>query len=281
MTLITAAVLADNHALKAPFMAEHGFSVLLQTASRVTLFDTGCSNLFERNAARMHFELYDIGAIAVSHGHYDHTSGLPQALLAAPASQLYLHPAALFPKYHHDDNGKMRAIGIPEASLHAVKQAEADHRLRLVDTPTAALDDHTLLFLSEGRSFLPPDWRFYTGDATGAVAADRFDGELSLLHIGDHGSLLVVGCAHTGIAALIAAAERLSPQPLRTVLGGSHIDHAPDAELDDLATFLAARPDLDLYLGHCTGIDGFSRLYCRLPNRLHPLAAGMVLEFDL
>jgi len=281
MATLLAAVLADNHAFRSPFQAEHGFSVLLQMPSRTTLFDTGGSAMFAANAGRMNFELFGVNDIVISHGHYDHASGLPRALIEAPDATLYLHPAALNPQYHQDPDGRMRAIGMPDISLQAVRDAENANRLQPVDRAAMPLDDHTMLITSDGRHQLPPGWRFFTADADGAIDFDRFNGELSLLWTGDAGSLLVVGCAHTGLAEIITEAEKHAAKPIRAVLGGSHIDPLPDSAIAELAVFLATRPGMELHLGHCTGIGGFSRLFRHLPDRLHPIAAGMQIEFEL
>ena len=60
--------------------------------------------------------LADVEAIALSHGHNDHTGGLKAAREAAPQARLFLHPAALAPKFAGNPDGTGRPIGMDEAS---------------------------------------------------------------------------------------------------------------------------------------------------------------------
>lgn len=279
MSTAMVAVLSDNHVMRHPLSAEFGFSVLVQTSERVALLDTGSSALFARNAGKMEFELFGIDDVIVSHAHYDHTGGLGRALTEAPAALLHLHPEALLPS-HSTNTGKMRYIGMPSESLDAVRRAEQEGRLRTIDTATVRLDGNLTIFSSGGRTRLPSDWPFFVEADDGNMLPQRFAGELSLLVEGDLGCLLLVGCAHTGLDAIVAKAETYTDKPIRAIVGGSHIDQASETELDDLAAFFAAR-ETDLYLCHCTGIGGFSRLYRRLPGRLHPTGVGTVLNLEL
>ena len=59
---------------------EHGFSVWIETADKRILFDTGQSGAFTRNAAAMGIDLATADMVVLSHGHYDHTGGVPELL---------------------------------------------------------------------------------------------------------------------------------------------------------------------------------------------------------
>lgn len=279
MSTAMIALLSDNHAIRPPLMAEHGFSVLVQTSGRVALLDVGGSDLFSKNAGRMDFELFGVDDIIISHGHCDHTDGLACALTGAPAATLHIHPEILQHKYSCS-TGKMLPIGMSDSALTAVRRAEAEGRLRLLDHAPVRLGGGMTIFASGGRQELPSGWHFFTSGDDGSTDPDHFTGELSLLVEGERYSLLLVGCSHTGLVALVKKAEEYTDKPVRFVFGGGHIDAASDADLDELASFFAAR-NTDLYLCHCTGISGFSRLYHRLPDRLHPTGTGMVLNLEL
>ncbi|NJL31568.1 MAG: MBL fold metallo-hydrolase [Phycisphaerales bacterium] len=51
------------------------------------------------NARRLDIDLTTVDAIVLSHGHYDHTGGLKQAMEHGARAPLYLHPQAVIRRY--------------------------------------------------------------------------------------------------------------------------------------------------------------------------------------
>jgi len=73
-------VLMENSASSDDFAAEHGLSLLVETAGRHILFDTGASAAFADNAEKMGVDLSRVELAVLSHGHYDHGGGLTRFL---------------------------------------------------------------------------------------------------------------------------------------------------------------------------------------------------------
>lgn len=71
-------ILTENTVNKRGLLAEHGLSVLVEAAGRRILFDTGQSGVYLHNAGRLKEDLNGLDGIVLSHGHYDHTGGLPE-----------------------------------------------------------------------------------------------------------------------------------------------------------------------------------------------------------
>ena len=80
-------VLVDNCTITDRyFSGEPGLSFLIETEGKKILFDTGYSGLFLKNAQKMGESLLDLDFIVFSHGHLDHTGGLPALIRYRTAS---------------------------------------------------------------------------------------------------------------------------------------------------------------------------------------------------
>ena len=135
--IITA--LVENTVNIGGLQAEHGLSFLIRSGGRRLLFDTGQSDLLVRNARQMGLPLEGLSGIVLSHGHYDHTSGL--AAVASPRVPIFLHAAAAQPKFTLDADGKSRSIGMKPASLAAIQEAESgDGRIVWTTRPTEVME---------------------------------------------------------------------------------------------------------------------------------------------
>jgi len=69
-------VLIDNRLARAGLEREHGLSLWVQTGTANVVIDTGGTAAFRRNAAALGVDLATADAVALSHGHYDHSGGI-------------------------------------------------------------------------------------------------------------------------------------------------------------------------------------------------------------
>ncbi|MBN2641156.1 MAG: MBL fold metallo-hydrolase [Victivallales bacterium] len=274
-------ILSENLVCKQPFRAEHGLSVMIESDSRIVLFDTGGSDLFLHNSRALDIELFGVDDIIISHGHYDHSSGLPAALKETSRARVHIHEQAFKHKLSAS-TGKLRYIGLPDEVRATLVEADKREELAIMKGSIEQLDFSFKLFCAGGRQHLPDDWTFYIGDESGSEAIpDRFEDEISLLIEGDKSSCLLTGCSHCGIDNIYAKALELTEKPLRHIIGGSHLSAAPEEEVARIADFFSPL-DVQLHLGHCTGINGYARLYSRLKGRqIQPIHAGMQMTLTL
>ena len=74
-------VLTDNYTyIDQYYLGEPGLSIYIEADGRRFLLDTGYSDVFLRNAVKMQINLKALDGIIFSHGHNDHTAGLPYLL---------------------------------------------------------------------------------------------------------------------------------------------------------------------------------------------------------
>lgn len=70
-------ILADNNTyIDQYYLAEPALSIYIENGEKKYLFDTGYSNVYLKNAAKLGIDLEHLDAVIISHGHNDHTGGL-------------------------------------------------------------------------------------------------------------------------------------------------------------------------------------------------------------
>ena len=87
-------------------IAEHGLSIYIETQGRRILFDTGASGLFVQNAEKLGVDLGRVDDVVISHGHYDHTGGVPAFCDCNKTAPIYIHKNAFHETYGLEQNGE-------------------------------------------------------------------------------------------------------------------------------------------------------------------------------
>lgn len=262
-------VLVENTSPRADLVAEHGFAALLETERGIVLFDTGAApESLASNARTLGEDLGRVEAVVLSHGHYDHTGGLPAATAAAPDATLYAHDEAAAPRWARRF-GVSKAIGLPKASAAALVRAP----LQAVDAPVVL---HQGVLLS-GPVYGRPaaSQRGFFAERRGRPVPDPFEDELFLLARGPAGWVLVSGCCHRGVANTLAHARSLiEREPIRTVVGGLHLRRARRKNLAEASAAIEKAGVEELLLGHCTGERAIRYFERRAPARVERIGVG-------
>ena len=90
---LKATILCENYVLwDSRLLAEHGFSVFIETEYGNYLFDTGTGKTIVNNAAMLSLDLKSVKGIILSHNHWDHTGGLLPVLEVNEGIEIFSHP---------------------------------------------------------------------------------------------------------------------------------------------------------------------------------------------
>jgi len=251
------------------FQQEHGLSILVESGKDAVLFDTGqTGGVLRDNLERVSVNPDSISAIVLSHGHYDHTGGLRQAMGLALNAKCYAHPFCFNAKYAKAD-GELRYTGIPPNATVSKKVVVYNK------TPVGIL--HGVVISGEIPIRKPVDIaqsRFVVEGDSG-LKPDDFVDEQCLIVRGNSGVAVLLGCAHRGVENnLLAAMEIAGTEHIKLVVGGLHLGHADDERLKAVADFLAAADIETIACCHCTGDQAIRYLENRLQSRIIQAQAG-------
>jgi len=190
-------VLCENSvAVPHGLMGEHGWAIHVDTGEHRLLLDTGQGLGLLNNSRVLGVDLSRVDAIVVSHGHYDHTTGLPDALTACGGTDVYIHPDAFVDRYWFKD-GQCREIGI------RYKQGYLESIGARFKPVTEFTEIFPRVYLTgevpKTSDFEPPDANMKLPAADSAWVQDELKDDLSLVVDTDKGLTVVLGCAHAGL----------------------------------------------------------------------------------
>lgn len=277
-TSIRITVLAENGVGGAGLMAEHGLSLWIEVRGRRVLFDTGQGLVLEHNARQLGIDLAEADDLVLSHGHYDHTGGLPCLLERLSGTRVCFHPAAFQRKFHLIDTGEVRDVGAPLADPSMIEEHAGE---AVFSTDTVELSPGVWVTgpIPRATEFEDTGGRFFEDEA--CTSPDPLiDDQALVIRMEDGRVLLILGCAHAGVVNSLEYAARLAgSETVYGVLGGMHLVNASaeriEWSLDAMERWGCER------IGpcHCTGIDAVALMKTRWPDRFVHLRTGSAITF--
>jgi 7,8-dihydropterin-6-yl-methyl-4-(beta-D-ribofuranosyl)aminobenzene 5'-phosphate synthase len=270
-------VLVENSAARQGLGAEHGMSFWVESDNDRILFDTGQSDLFARNALCLGIDLATAAAIVLSHGHYDHTGGLKEALRLCPRARVHVHPAAFGPKFTRRDDGTGRSIGMPNLTQDDIRSTAVE----MVNT-TAVTEIVPGCFVTGSiprtNSYEDTGGPFFV-DAQCSVP-DPLEDDQAVFFRCTEGIVILLGCAHAGVVNTIEHVRAVAGGgPIHAILGGMHLRSASQ---DRIGRTIQAFRDHDIRLlapAHCTGPAATRLLAEHFPGRCRQCHTGDRFDF--
>ena len=267
-------ILSENTARGAGLLGEHGLAYWLDTGAHRVLFDTGQGMALQHNAAKLGIDLGRADAIVLSHGHYDHVSGLPAALQAAPGAALWFHPAATGRKFIRGADGEARRISTDFMEHADFGQARVVHR---VTAPAEVVPGVWVTGeVPRTNDFEDVGGPFFLDESL--EKPDPIADDMALYLPGPDGLSVVFGCAHAGAVNTLEHIFRQTGKvPVHTLIGGLHLAAASPVRMDRTVAALRELRPRRMGFCHCTGAHAIHRLWQEFPEACFEVHAGMRL----
>jgi 7,8-dihydropterin-6-yl-methyl-4-(beta-D-ribofuranosyl)aminobenzene 5'-phosphate synthase len=257
-----------------PLIGAKGLSVLIDVDGQRTLFDTGLRGRYlMHNMDALRIDPESIDRVVLSHGHKDHTGGL-NGLLAEREQPLpiYAHPGC-WSRRRSDWHGlniiDASAPKIPDDLLPKAKIIDVDDWTQLSDN----------LWISAP---VPGSARGFKVKDESGWKQDRADDEVVLVLCTKSGPVVVCGCCHAGVAAVLDMVKGRFGRSAYALIGGTHLLKLKKEAVAPTAAAIVSHNVQKLYLNHCTGVDGIMHLRGQLSlNAVDDFYVGDSAEFEV
>lgn len=290
-----------------PPIAEHGFSALVNVVkydennntksnNNIFLFDTGVSeDGVIHNADVFGINFDQIEGIILSHGHFDHFTGLVNIIRRISSRR----PAAIINLFTHPDAFLKRWVIFPDGK-----------RAKMPFLDEKQLEEMGVrIHKNTGVRLLPSDefpWLLITGEIPREKSFERgfpvqyaqspYDNEKDLrpdplvkddqaivVNVRNKGLVILTACGHSGIINTINYAKMVTRiNKIYAVIGGFHLpadggiyEQAIEPTIKELEK---ADPDY-IVPCHCTGWKGTNRIIETFPEKFLQSSVGTTFKF--
>jgi len=267
--------------------AEHGFSCLVtiekgDRAVRV-LFDAGLTpdGLVE-NMRRLELSPRDIDIIVLSHGHWDHTTGMDGLVreLGRATVPVLIHPE-FWTRRRLALPGR-EPVELPSTSKPALEGAGFE--IVEQEQPSFLLDGSLLVTGEVDRTTeFEQGFPIHEARRNGGWQPDPLilDDQALVANVRGRGLVVLTGCGHSGIVNIVRYVRKLTGEDrVHAIIGGFHLsgpffERVIAPTCDALAAFT---PDY-LIPCHCTGWRAIHAIAARFPDAFIQNSVGTRFEF--
>ena len=272
-------ILCENLVGRLAGWGEHGLSVFIESSRGNYLFDTGNGHGIVANSLALAKDLKTVKKIFLSHGHQDHSGGLPEVLKLKGKVDVHVHPDVFIDRIHvfqEQGEEKKRFVGLPFKKsyleflganfLFNREFTEVEKKIFL----TGEVPRRT--------TFEKPDLELFS-EKDGTLEQDIFADDQSLIIDTEKGLFLILGCAHSGLINIINhGVDKTGKDKFHAILGGTHLDFLTPEQLEETIQVLKKMDIERIGASHCTGMRAAFRLYQEFGSRFFYGRVGSVLE---
>lgn len=275
--------------------ANHGLSLVitarLGSDIQILLFDAGPeAYTLARNGDRLRTPFSEVGAIFLSHGHWDHGGGIPEALRLVTSANggkpvpCHVNEGMFATRGLRQQNGMI----VPAENL--MKPIDLERRgAAVVNSPDARLIMGEMFYVSGEiprvtpyERGLPPHVKLAQDGVNWEPDPLILDERYVAAYVKGKGAVVFTACSHAGVINVLKDARNLFGDiPLYAVMGGFHLSGAeveaiiPDT-IRDFGEFALKR----IVPCHCTGwraVHALAQVYSE--DVLVPAAVGRQFVF--
>ncbi len=297
----------SNQTISKSPIAEHGFSALLEisyvyenaTKTNKFLFDTGVSKEgIVNNSDVLGINLKDIETIILSHGHFDHISGLISTLGRLKKSvEIIAHPEAFLRRWLVYPNGnKARMDYLDEEEIN-----QAGGIIRKVDKISflprnANMQSKKKTNQANNRVMItgqiPRVTEFEKGFLLQYKEQDNeinlvpdplvSDDQALIMNVKNKGLIILTGCGHAGIVNTIKFAKKVTGiKKIYCVIGGFHLSGQDYEDSIPLTIAELTRVDPQYIVPcHCTGWKATNKIIDTMPEKFIQSSVGSTFYFE-
>ena len=272
-------VLCENTVGRRVGSGEHGFSAFIETNLGNYLFDTGNGHSVVANSLVFDKDLRSIQKIFLSHGHYDHTGGLPEVLKLKGEVDVHGHPHIFLDRISvlkEKNKETKRFVGIP----YKRNYLESLGAHFLFNSDFVEVESGMFLTGEVPRQtlFEKPDPKLFM-EIGGKISQDIFPDDQSLILESEKGLILILGCAHSGMINIIQhVIHHRKREDFYAILGGTHLDFLTPEQLEESIHSLKTIGFERIGVSHCTGMRAAFRVQQEFGDRFFQGCVGSVLE---
>jgi 7,8-dihydropterin-6-yl-methyl-4-(beta-D-ribofuranosyl)aminobenzene 5'-phosphate synthase len=315
LSLVKRPPLISNKRFNKPPIAEHGFSTLVEISYKYKdkkilkkfLFDTGVSKngiIYNSNIFGINFE--DIETIILSHGHFDHISGLISVLkkINKPI-EIITHPDAFLRRWVvFPDGRKARMDTLDEGEIKEfggiiIKNSDINYlpRLKTKINPKDYIDNNIsnnnnnnnnrILITGEIPRITKFEkgfpLQFKEGKDENDLIADPFvkDDQALVILLKNKGLVILTGCGHAGIINTLNYATKVTGiKKVYAIIGGFHLTGEGYEESIPLtiSELLKINPEYIIPC-HCTGWKASNEIIKSMPKKYIQTSVGSTFCF--
>ncbi|MHA1454337.1 MAG: MBL fold metallo-hydrolase [Promethearchaeota archaeon] len=234
------------------FIGKHGQSFLIKAGNDQILVDTGADGpTLLHNMKILGIDPNEITHLILTHGHYDHTLGLPDLLDSRTKSEHL--PIIAHPSVREIKRMKIlfitKPLGFPTLTEEQEKKIKFEYSkdpysINSIVKTTGEINERP------ERDGMEPVARHMVN---GKLEEDPVWDDISVILETSEGNVVITGCAHAGITNILRKVKKMSDKPIHAIIGGTHMVRY--SKEDVIATgkkFIEEYDDPILYLNHCT-----------------------------